>query len=291
MSFGFQPWSLPLSVADFQFRQSHLERSLILMIGILMLPTVARAQAIVAHRGASYHAPENTLAAFKIAWEDGADAIEGDFYLSADADIVCIHDKDTERTSPRSKKRIVAKTLTEQLRTLDVGAWKSRKFRGERIPLLEEVLATIPEGKKIFVEIKCGVEIVPRLAKVLNESKLQSDQIVVISFDSEVVKATRKAMPEYKVNWLTSYKQGADGRMQPSVSQIVKTLSQCDATGLGTKGERSVVNQEFAKAIKSAGFELHVWTVNNESDAKYFQSLGVDSITTDKPKQIREALR
>lgn len=256
-----------------------------------MLPGAAAAQQIVAHRGASYHAPENTLAAFEIAWDEGADGIEGDFYLSADGKIVCIHDKDTERTSPGSKKLVVAKTPAAELRSLDVGTWKSRKYRGERIPLLSEVLATVPKGKKIFVEVKCGVEIVPKLAETLAKSGLRPEQLVVISFDAEVIKATRRAMPAYKVNWLTSYKMDSDGKLHPTAAEVIKTLSECNATGLGTKGDRAVVDEKFAKAIKSAGFELHVWTINSAADAKYFRSLGVDSITTDKPKQIRQALK
>ncbi len=103
------------------------------------------AQQVIAHRGASYDAPENTLAAFRLAWQQGADGIEGDFWLTADGEIVCLHDGDTVRTGDR--KLSVGQSTLEQLRTVDVGISKGEKFRGERIPTLAEVLAIVPAGQ------------------------------------------------------------------------------------------------------------------------------------------------
>ena len=116
---------------------------------------------IVAHRGASKQAPENTIPAFKLAWEQGTDAIEGDFQLTKDGAIVCIHDKDTKRVA--GVKKIVEDTTLEELRKLDVGAWFGENWRGTVIPLISEVLAAIPDGKKIYIEIKSGPEILPKL--------------------------------------------------------------------------------------------------------------------------------
>ncbi len=103
------------------------------------------AQQVIAHRGASFNAPENTLAAFRLAWQQGADGIEGDFYLTDDGEIVCLHDSDTGRTGDR--KLSVGQSTLEQLRTVDVGISKGEKFRGERIPTLAEVLAVVPAGQ------------------------------------------------------------------------------------------------------------------------------------------------
>jgi len=100
---------------------------------------------IVAHRGASFDAPENTVAAIKLAWEQKADASEFDVYLSKDGKIVVIHDATTKRTAGDDMK--VALTNLDELRKLDVGKWKNAKFAGEKIPTLEEMLATVPSGK------------------------------------------------------------------------------------------------------------------------------------------------
>tara|TARA_B100000745_G_C19782764_1_gene256469 strand:- start:6 stop:407 length:402 start_codon:yes stop_codon:yes gene_type:complete len=99
---------------------------------------------IIAHRGASHDAPENTLESVKLGWAQGADAVEVDVYLSKDGHIVVHHDSDTKKLAGVDRK-VVDQTLAE-LRQLDVGAWKGPKWKGVRIPELDDVLATIPEG-------------------------------------------------------------------------------------------------------------------------------------------------
>lgn len=246
---------------------------------------------IVAHRGASYDAPENTLAAFELAWRQGADVIEGDFYLTADNEIVCLHDKTTDRTAPKQSSYIPSQATLEQLRKLDVGAWKNAKFAGEKIPTLEEVLATVPVGKKIFVEIKCGVEILPELKKQLAASGLQREQIVLICFDTEVVTQARKMMGDYQANWLTAYRRDPDTRtLTPTTSAILETLQNTAASGLGTKDEMAAINEDLVSKIRAMGLGVHAWTVDDPVKARSLQELGFDSITTNQPAKIRAAL-
>src|SRR5690349_6499814 len=126
----------------------------------LSLPAVD----IVAHRGASFDAPENTVASAKLGWEQKADAVEIDIYLSKDGRIVVLHDADTKRTAGSVGK--VVESTAEHLRTLDAGSWKGADWKGEKIPFLEEIIATVPEGGRLFIEIKCGPEILPELERV-----------------------------------------------------------------------------------------------------------------------------
>ncbi|WP_237226017.1 glycerophosphodiester phosphodiesterase [Rubinisphaera sp. JC750] len=261
------------------------------LMSMMSFSTECSAQFIVAHRGASHDAPENTLAAFELAWEQGADAIEGDFYLSSDGEIVCIHDKTTKRVSPNQPELTVAKATAAELRQLDVGSWKNPKYAGEKVPTLKEVLACIPDGKRIFVEVKCGPEIVPTLQKQLAASGLKDNQIVIIAFDRNVVTECRKTMPQYKCSWLTSYKQnGSQETWTPTADAVADTLQATNATGLGTHGNLQVIDEDFVKTVRDAGKEFHVWTVNDLDAAKRFVELGVDSITTDRPAHIRQAL-
>ncbi len=247
------------------------------------------AQMIVAHRGASAVAPENTLAAFQLAWTLGADMIEGDFYLTSDERIVTIHDDNTKRTAGEDHK--VAQSTLKQLRQLDVGAWKSPKFRGQHIPTIEEVLSIVPDGKKILIEIKCGPEIVPQLKKVLADASLEPEQTIVIAFNEAVVIAVKKQIPNIKVYWLVGYKQDkVTRRWSPSLSEVLAALQRTGADGLDTQANQAVVNEKFARAIRDAGYELHTWTVDDPKVARYFQQLGVDSITTNHPKLIRSQL-
>lgn len=251
---------------------------------------VSHAQFIVAHRGASHDAPENTLAAFRLAWEQHADAIEGDFYLSKDGQIVCIHDKTTKRTAPGQPVLTVAKSTLRELRTLDVGGWKDKRYESERIPTLMEVLDTVPVGKRIFIEIKCGPEIVPVLKQRLKASSLKPEQIVIICFNEKVVSQSRQTMPQYKANWLTSYRQATPkSAWKPTLDDVLRTMKRSGATGLGTNGNLKVIDQAFVRAVQAAGREFHVWTVNDVKSASTFKSLGVQSITTDRPEFLRNA--
>ncbi len=258
-------------------------------LGCLVYPV--EGQMIVAHRGASDEAPENTLAAFRLAWERGADAIEGDFYLTKDGQIVTIHDRDTARTAGGVKLIVTDSTLA-QLQALDVGAWKGDRYRGERMPTLEQVLAIVPAGKQIFIEIKSGPEIVPKLREVLEGASVTLDQVAVISFQEAVIVRVKQEIPRIKAFWLVGYQQDkATQAWSPSPDEVLRTLDRLGADGLDTEGNRRFVDQALADQLRQRGKEFHVWTIDKPADAQYFQSLGVDSITTNRPAEIRAALQ
>ncbi len=243
---------------------------------------------IVAHRGASHFAPENTLAAFRRAWEEGADVIEGDFYLTADGHIVCIHDRTTKKTA--GVELDVAKSTLAELRQLDVGRWKDERFAGERIPTIEEVLAIVPPNKSILIEVKCGPEIVPKLKEALEAAQLKPQQTKVIAFDERVVASTKRLIPEIKAYWLVRYKEQPNGGFEPTAADVMRTLARVRADGLDTHANEQVVDADFVKMLRMAGLEFHTWTVNDPSVAEHFRMLGVDSITTDRPGFLREKL-
>ena len=247
------------------------------------------AQKVIAHRGASYDAPENTLAAFRLAWKQGADGIEGDFYLTEDGEIVCLHDPDTGRTGDR--KLSVGQSTLEQLRTIDVGISKGEKFRGERIPTLAEVLAVVPAGKRIFIEVKCGPQILPALKRNLHQSHLLPEQIAIISFHRSVIEAVRKELPEMRAYWLYSMPAPNEAkwtRFDPA--PVLETLHEIGASGLDLGAEKGRVTKDEVAQLRSAGYEFHCWTVDDGPLAREYQTLGVDSITTNRPALMRKIL-
>ena len=202
---------------------------------VLAMGAIANAGVlIVAHRGASEDAPENTLPAFRLAWEQGADAIEGDFYLTTDGQIVCIHDADTQRVA--GTKLVVKNSTLAELRKLDVGAWKGQQWAGTQIPTIGEVLAVVPKGKRIYVEIKGGEAMVPRLLEEIGKSGLSAEQVVIISFDSEAIAAVKAGAPQYKAYWLSGFKKDEAGTITPTVEAILETLKKSGAsTGLARR--------------------------------------------------------
>ncbi len=251
-----------------------------LMLG--QLPAVE----IIAHRGASYDAPENTVAAIKLAWEQGADGSEFDVYLSSDQQIVVIHDKDTKRTGGGVEKLVANSTLAE-LQQLDYGSWKDPKFRGERIPTIADMFATVPAGKKLFVEVKCGPEIVPALDKALTASKLKPEQTPVIAFDARVIAELKKVRPDVPAYWLVSLNK--KDTPPPSVESVIAKAREIKADGLDLSATEAL-DEAYAKAIHDAKLPLYVWTVNKPELARRMIQLGVAGITTDRPQWLREQL-
>jgi glycerophosphoryl diester phosphodiesterase len=241
---------------------------------------------IVAHRGASFDAPENTLPAFELAWKQGADAIEGDFRLTADGHIVCIHDQDTDKYS--NTNLVVAESTFEALRQLDIGAYRGDEFTGTRIPTLGEVLRTVPSGKKIYIEIKSDKKIVPTLVKEIETSDLNDNQIVIIAFDAEVIRAIKSVAPQFKACWLSGFKRDTDGALEPTPQTVLDTLKDIDADGFSSSNK--LIYGPYIQEILDQGFEYHVWTVDDPVEAKRFKDWGTLSITTNKPGFIREQL-
>ncbi|MDA3925377.1 MAG: glycerophosphodiester phosphodiesterase family protein [Kiritimatiellae bacterium] len=245
----------------------------------------ASAVLLTAHRGASHDAPENTLAAFNLAWEKGADGIEGDFYLTSDGHIVCIHDASTKRTGD-TNLTVSASTLAE-LKAVDVGSYKGKQWAGERIPTFQEVIATIPAGKYIHVELKMGVEIVEPIAKILEESSLTSDQIIIICFNKEVVAAAKKRLPDCRVLWLVSIKDEG-----PSAEEVLEVLKTTGADGVATSANAKVIDKDYVRTVQANGsYKFNVWTVNSGGLAVQFKEMGLEAITTDRPAYLRFCLR
>ena len=254
---------------------------------LISVSSPAAAPFIVAHRGASGDAPENTLPAFERAWKQGADAIEGDFHLTADGKIVCFHDKDTGKIT--GNKRVIARSTFADLSSLDVGTWKGARFTGTRIPLLSQVLATVSPGKKIYIEIKCGPEIVPPLLAEMAKSRVTDGQVVIISFNEKVIAAVKRARPQWTANWLYGFNTKDTSAPGKELPRLLEILRDCGADGLGSNAQPGLQKSHLA-SLSAAGFQHHVWTVNDASDARRFLELGSRSVTTDYPGRLREEL-
>jgi glycerophosphoryl diester phosphodiesterase len=247
------------------------------------------AMEIVAHRGASFDAPENTLASFQLGWKQNADAVELDVMLSKDGRIVVIHDNNTKRLA--GLDRPVAEQTLAELRQLDVGKWKDETFSGEKIPLLSEVLATIPDGKRLFIEVKCGAEIVPELVRELKAAGKKSEQTAIIGFSSEVMAAVKQALPNLQVYWIVSIKPDPKSDKNPiTADELIATAKRIHADGFDLSA-CDLIDKAFGDKVRAAGLKLAVWTVNDPAVARAMQAAGVESLTTDRPGWMREQLR
>ncbi len=248
----------------------------------------AHAVEIIAHRGFSARAPENTLGAFELAWKSGSDACELDVYLTADGKTAVIHDKDTKRTA--GVKLGVAVSKQAELTVLDAGSWKGKEWANEKIPTLEQALATMPQGKqRFFIEVKCGAEIVAELKRILEPMKDRAAQVAIIAFNREAAVESKKALPWVKVYRLASGK--TKDKKPTDLTQLIADTKADQLDGLDLSMADFPWDEAMVKQIRDAGFGLYVWTVNKPADAQRFAKLGVDGITTDDPVMAREALR
>jgi glycerophosphoryl diester phosphodiesterase len=243
---------------------------------------------IIAHRGASFDAPENTLAAMKLAWEQKADAIELDLWISKDGELIVFHDSDTKRFEQPARK--ISSLTWRETQVLDVGNWKGAQFKGERIPTLESILASMPSGKKAVLEIKCGPEIVPELERVIRASGRSAKQLVVISFNFDALLASKKAFPEVPHHFLYDYKKDAKTGEFPELKPLLARAKAAKFDGLNLNF-RWPITKEFVSEVKGAGLQMLVWTVNDAAVAKQLVEAGVDAITTDRPQWLREQLK
>ena len=187
---------------------------------ILLFQMNLSAVEIIAHRGASADAPENTLSAMKLAWAQGADAVELDLWLSRDGRVIVFHDSDTRRFEKPARK--ITSLSLEEARQLDVGMWKGAQFKGETVPTLESILATIPKGKRAVLEIKHGPEIVPELARVIKASGTADAQLAIISFNFQSLAASKKALPAIPHLFLFDYKTDSATGRPPELAPLLQ---------------------------------------------------------------------
>jgi len=243
---------------------------------------------IIAHRGASYEAPENTLASVNLGWQQRADAVEVDVHLSKDAEIVVIHDAVTSKVAG-VRKRVSDQTLGE-LKRLDVGRWKGDKWAGETIATLGEVLVTVPAGKRLFVEIKCGSECIPAFQKAVRGVPEKSHQIVVIGFGLETMQRIKQTLPEIEVCWIAEFKRNwKTGQWSPKPALLIEKVVAAGLDGLDL-GARGPITRALVQQVKEAKLKLYVWTVDLPGKARRLIEAGVDGITTNRPGWLREEL-
>lgn len=243
---------------------------------------------IIAHRGESFDAPENTLAAINLAWERGAKAVEIDIRLTADNQIVVIHDEDTFRIS--GQKLIIDQATLKEIKLLNVGFFKGEQWQKERIPTLREIIKTVPDYGKLIIEIKHNIAIIEKLVFELENSEFKDEQIEIIAFNYDILVKIRQRLPQYKILWLLDldYKKPA-WLVRVSLKQIIKRVKKANLNGVDVWAGKKL-NHYFISEIKNSGLLLYAWTVNDPEKASVLLKSGVDGITTDKAYWMKNQL-
>jgi glycerophosphoryl diester phosphodiesterase len=231
---------------------------------------------IIAHRGHSAVAPENTLAAFAAAANlDAVDMIECDVWMAVDTEPVVIHDRDLARTTDGSGD-VTGKT-TAELAELDAGSWFDLAFAGQRVPTLTGFLDAI--GDKLpVVELKDAAAVDPALREL--EARGLVGSALVECFDLEVLIAMRLRCPQVKLAYLID--RAPNDADLGAVSDLSLTALSCRADALG-RGD--------VRTVHRAGGSVFAWTVNESAEMLRLAKIGVDAIFTDDPPAAARALR
>ena len=234
---------------------------------------------VFGHRGASANAPMNTIPAFELAAEHGADGVELDVQLSADGALVIVHDDTVDATTDGTGT--VSKMTLAQLQALDAGSWKSEDYRRAVIPTLDAVFEAI--GQRLFINVeiksttwlKTGIE--QKVADCIQRHNL-SDRIIVSSFNPLVLRRYRK-LDNTMIGLLTA----------PDVMLFARALALGLPYTAYHPNERTI-NPAMMQTLTRKQKIVNVWTVNDVARARELRDMGVHSVITDKPGMIRDAL-
>jgi len=233
---------------------------------------------IIAHRGASGYAPENSKSAFLKAIELKSDGFEVDLQLTADDEIVIFHDWTLERTTNGSG--FVQQKTLEELKTYDNGKlFPGEEFSGS-ILTLEELLKIIPRDKILNLEVKVlfgkirGIE--EKIIKILEENDRIKENIIISSFNHEVIKNFNKLKPELKTGLLVTA-----GLL--NIGEYIR-LNELNIYSIHSDAE--FITPTFIKETKELGIKNFVWTINSLEEGQILESMGIDGIITNYPDRF-----
>ena len=245
----------------------------------------------VAHRGASFVAPENTLVAYRTAIKAGANGGECDVYRSADGVLFLSHDKTAKRTMGGSEDDLLTKMTFGQIRKFDAGSWKGEQFMGEPVPTLDEYLKLL-NGTKCYpvIEIKqVGIE--ADVLECIRKNKLV-DEATIIAFSADVVREIRRLEPNICVAWLYSENLKDKGTAEENAERLADLILQrCRELDVVIVDlTHQLLSPKLIKRLNGAGIHVWTWTVNDAESMKQYLDWGVVSITTDKPELLSQIL-
>ena len=235
-----------------------------------------------AHRGASHDAPQNTLAAFRLAREMGADGVELDVQVSRDGEAVVIHDFTVDATTD-GQGRVADKTLAE-LKELDAGSWFDERFAGQRIPTLQEVIIEVGHQLLLNIELKTkgfgNPALVAEVVRLIEDHNLVH-RVIVSSFNPFALRRVKKLNHRIPTGLLYHFDLPAH-----LIRALLVFLADPDAL----HPEKHLISQEYVDWARERGYRVNVWTVDEPAEMERLIALGVDGIITNRPDVLRGIL-
>ena len=247
---------------------------------------------MVAHRGASAEAPENTLTAIRLALAQGVDAVEVDVQRTKDGALVVLHDASLARTTdvrhllPRRSPWLVSDLTLDEVRRLDAGAWRGPSYAGERVPTLQEVVETVRSSRAgLLVEVKetglhpgLALDVADALAAIPGylADAVADRRLVVQSFDAAAMQDHKEREPSVPVGVLGTPTRAELGALATWADEV--------------NPAHWSVGPEWVETVHRHGLRTRVWTVNRPATMRRATGLGVDAVITDRPRLLQGVL-
>jgi glycerophosphoryl diester phosphodiesterase len=243
---------------------------------------------LIAHRGMSEIAPENTLVAYKEAVERGF-SFECDVYKTKDGKVFSFHDNNLKRIAGINKR--CEDCTWEEVKNLDVGAWKGEEWKGQHPASLEDILLLARNGRIIEIDVKSGPEIVPVIKNiVLAQTNATPKNIVFASSRINTIRAIREEMPEFPA-WIGVTCRRGWGKQYPPlpVEEAIEKARASKANGIALQFDPELITKEYIKTLQDAGYHVNVWTIDCPKNASCAAERGADTITSNRPNKLLQA--
>lgn len=231
---------------------------------------------IIAHRGASSHAPENTIASIERAIEDNADWVEVDVQQTADGSVVVTHDSDFMRLLGEPAN--IWDLTQQEIQSFDVGGWFAVEYQGERVPTLQEALEAVKGKAILLIELKfypqsSREQFEEDVVSIITQANMEND-IAIMSLERPALTKVQELEPDWNIGLLTATSIG--------------NFSELEGNFVAVSSASATLN--FIRRTQDTGKQVFVWTVNNPSSMLRYISMGVDGIITDDPALARSTL-
>lgn len=253
---------------------------------------------LIGHRGDQEMGLQNTMSAFRGAWQNNCRGVELDVRQTKDGKLICFHDADFFKLA--GDKRKVANLTYDEIKKIDISCFKHPMFKDEHPPLLEDVFSEMPKGFMLHIEIKAqsvGDDFPERLRDLMKKYRVANEQITVVSFDEDVLRNLNRKTPGIQNMWVVGLRccrelgMGKNDDMTKVEDKLIAKLKDIGCTGVSFAAGDSRIkfDHRFTDKLKASGLEYSFWLINDLWKLRRLAELGAQTILTDRPVTMQYA--
>ena len=250
------------------------------------------------HRGDQEMGLQNTMSAFRGAWQNNCRGVELDVRQTKDGKLICFHDADFSKLA--GDKRKVANLTYDEIKKIDISCFKHPMFKDEHPPLLEEVFAEMPKGFNLHIEVKANSvdgDFPQRLRELMQKYRVDSEQITVVSFDEDVLRNLNRKTPGIQNMWIVGLRccrnlgMGKGDDITKVEDKLIAKLKDIGCTGVSFAAGDSRIkfDRRFTDKLKKSGLQYSFWLVNDLWQLRRLAEYGAETVLSDRPVSLQYA--